>query len=165
MTTKLIGHCGVDSGQILLIDPCYVYKDEYGSGGDYDECCQITLSDDKAGQTMLGVVTSTYSGDGVYPVYATTDEHGGIMSVEIVFEKSDPTDQVQILIDALETIASMDKTDPVPDSVKADHPDLNAEQLEQTWAEYVNEYTFEIHDWLIETAQEALAKYNGNEEQ
>ena len=89
MTTKLIGHCGVDSGQILVIDPCYVYKDEYGSGGDYDECCQITLSEDKAGQTMLGVVTSTYSGDGVYPVYATTDEHGGIMSVEIVFKKSD----------------------------------------------------------------------------
>ena len=89
MTTKLIGHCGVDSGQILVIDPCYVYKDEYGSGGDFDECCQITLSEDKAGQTMLGVVTSTYSGDGVYPVYATTDEHGGIMSVEIVFKKSD----------------------------------------------------------------------------
>ena len=86
---KKIGECGVDSGQILLIDPCYVYKDEYGSGGDYDECCKITLSEDKAGETMLGVVTSTYSGDGVYPVYATTDEHGGIMSVEIVFKKSD----------------------------------------------------------------------------
>jgi hypothetical protein len=92
MTTKLIGHCGVDSGQILLIDPCYVYNDEYGSGGDFDECCQITLSDDKAGQTTLGVVTSTYSGDGVYPVYATTDEHGGIMSVEIVFKKSETTE-------------------------------------------------------------------------
>ena len=160
MTTKLIGHCGVDSGQILLIDPCYVYK-----GDDYDECCKVTLSEDKAGETTLGVVTSTYSGDGNYPVYATTDEHGGIMSVEIVFKKSDPTDQVQILIDALERIASMEKTDKVPDSIKADYPDRNAEQLEQTWAEYVNEYTFDNHDWLVETAQEALAKYNGNEEQ
>ncbi len=84
MTTKLIGHCGVDSGQILLIDPCYVYSDKF-----YDECCKVTLSEDKAGETTLGVVTSTYSGDGNYPVYATTDEHGGIMSVEIVFKKSD----------------------------------------------------------------------------
>ena len=81
---KKIGECGVDSGQILLIDPCYVYK-----GDDYDECCKVTLSEDKAGETTLGVVTSTYSGDGVYPVYASTDEHGAIMSVEIVFKKSE----------------------------------------------------------------------------
>ena len=99
---KKIGECGVDSGQILLIDPCYVYKDEYGSGGNYDECCQITLSDDKAGETTLGVVTSTYSGDGVYPVYATTDEYGAIMSVEIVFKESEEQttrEDVQIYIE------------------------------------------------------------------
>ena len=165
MTTKIIGYCGVDSGQILLIDPCYVYKDEYGTGGDYDECCEITLSEDKAGETTLGVVTSTYSGDGVYPVYATTDEHGGIMSVEIVFEKSDSTDQVQILINALETIAEQDKTDEVPEWVKADYPELTTEKQADMWAEYVNEYTFDAHDWLVETAQEALAKYNNESEE
>lgn len=165
MTTKLIGHCGVDSGQILLIDPCYVYNDDYSKKSEYYDCCQITLSKEKAGETELGVVTSTYSGDGNYPVYATTDEHGGIMSVEIVFKKSDPTDQVQILINALETIASMDKTDEVPDSIKADYPEQSAEEQEETWAEYVNEYTFDTHDWLVETAQEALAKYNNESEE
>lgn len=82
---NLIGHCGVDSGQILLIDPCYVYKDEYGSGGDYDQCCRITLSDDGAGQTDLGVVTSSGYGDGVYPVYAKKDANGRIVSVTIEF--------------------------------------------------------------------------------
>ena len=82
---ELIGHCGVDSGQILLIDPCYVYKDEYGSGGDYDECCQITLSDVCAGQTGLGVVTSSGYGDGVYPVYAEKDGNGRVKQVTIVF--------------------------------------------------------------------------------
>ena len=86
---KLIGYCGVDSGQILLIDPCYVYKDKYGSGGEYDECCRVTLSEDRAGETTLGVATSTYAGDGNYPVYAQTDEHGAIMSVTIVFEESE----------------------------------------------------------------------------
>jgi len=79
--------------------------------------------------------------------------------------KSDPTDQVHILINALETIASMDKTDEVPDSIKADYPEQSAEELEETWAEYVSEYTYDNHDWLVETAQDALAKYNGNEEQ
>ena len=82
---ELIGHCGVDSGQILLIDPCYVYKDEYGSGGDYDQCCQITLSEDKAGQTDLGVVTATQHGDGCYPVYAQRDGYGRIKQVTITF--------------------------------------------------------------------------------
>jgi len=81
---ELIGHCGVDSGQILLIDPCYVYKDEYGSGGDYDQCCQITLSEG-AGQTDLGVVTSSGYGDGVYPVYAQKDSNGRIKQVTITF--------------------------------------------------------------------------------
>ena len=82
---ELIGHCGVDSGQILLIDPCYVYKDDYGSGGDYDQCCQITLSDSKAGQTDLGVVTSTAYGDGTYPVYAQRDAQGRIKQVTVTF--------------------------------------------------------------------------------
>ena len=82
---QLIGHCGVDSGQILLIDPCYVYKDDYGSGGDYDQCCQITLADEGAGQTELGVVTSSGYGDGTYPVYAEKDGNGKIKQVTIVF--------------------------------------------------------------------------------
>ena len=50
---ELIGHCGVDSGQILLIDPCYVYKDDFTggdtpTGGDYDECCQYNASQRRA---------------------------------------------------------------------------------------------------------------------
>jgi len=86
---ELIGHCGVDSGQILLIDPCYVYKDDFTggdtpTGGDYDECCRITLSEG-AGQTQLGVVTSSGYGDGVYPVYAQKDGNGRVKQVTIVF--------------------------------------------------------------------------------
>ena len=86
---ELIGHCGVDSGQILLIDPCYVYKDDFTggdtpTGGDYDECCRITISEG-AGQTQLGVVTSSGYGDGVYPVYAEKDGNGKVKQVTIVF--------------------------------------------------------------------------------
>jgi hypothetical protein len=89
--THLIGHCGVDSGQILLIDPCYVYEDDFAlsqspTGLPYDECCRITLSDDGAGQTSnSGVVTSTAWGDGNYPVYAEYKD-GRIVSVTIKFD-------------------------------------------------------------------------------
>jgi len=96
--THLIGHCGVDSGQILLIDPCYVYDDDYiiglpPTGLPYDECCRITLSDDGAGQTSnSGVVTSTAWGDGNYPVYAEY-ENGRIVSVTIKFDDAEDEDE------------------------------------------------------------------------
>ena len=86
----LIGHCGVDSGQIMLIDPCYVLKDDFfpntdPTGGPYDEACRITL-DRGAGQHSLGgVVTSTMWGDGNYPVYAEM-EGNRVKSVTIVFD-------------------------------------------------------------------------------
>ena len=90
--THLIGHCGVDSGQILLIDPCYVYEDDFMSGTEptglpYDECCRITLGPNGAGQTSgHGVATSTAWGDGNYPVYAEY-VGGRIVSVTIMFDE------------------------------------------------------------------------------
>tara|TARA_B100001094_G_scaffold330463_1_gene395731 strand:- start:3329 stop:3667 length:339 start_codon:yes stop_codon:yes gene_type:complete len=86
---NLIGHCGVDSGQIMLVDPCYVLKDDFTpntdpTGGAYDEACRITLGIG-AGQHSLGVVTSTMWGDGNYPVYADM-EGNRVRSVTIVFD-------------------------------------------------------------------------------
>ena len=86
---KVIGYCGVDSGQILLIDPCYVWSDDFipggePTGGDYDAACRITLSDQKAGEVAGGVVTSTTWGDGLYPVTAKFDGKR-IVSVTIDF--------------------------------------------------------------------------------
>lgn len=106
--TKLLGHCPVDSGQIILVDPCYVDK-----GFDYDEVCcshtvlHVDIEGDEprnvwgdhtyhngiggpaiAGVGVLdkaGVVTSTGWGDGVYPVYAEV-VGGRVMSVTIQFD-------------------------------------------------------------------------------
>jgi len=88
---KLIGYCGVDSGQILLIDPCYVWDDRFDpdgapSGGDYDTACRITLSDAQAGEVAGGVVTSTAYGDGAYPVTAEYGSDGRILRVTIDFD-------------------------------------------------------------------------------
>lgn len=32
MYTKAIGYCGVDSGQLFIIDPCYIKHTEQGNG-------------------------------------------------------------------------------------------------------------------------------------
>lgn len=101
---KQIGVCAVDSGQIMICDPCYL-KDEWQDrpftdetekttpDGDfsYAGACKRTLSaegggqlDFRRGNPGVGVVASTRYGDGVYPVYATYSE-GRITKVEIVF--------------------------------------------------------------------------------
>ena len=64
---QLLGHCSVDSGQLLVVDPCYVTK-----GKKYDRIC-----DDNPGPTLKNkgsdeghaVVVNTTYGDGSYPVY------------------------------------------------------------------------------------------------
>lgn len=90
-TTHLAGYCGVDSGQILLIDPCYVWKDPFNlggepTGGDYDASARITLSDKGYGPVAGGVVTSTAYGDGSYPVYVEVNSQGRVQRAIIVFE-------------------------------------------------------------------------------
>lgn len=57
------------------------------STNSYDECCEVTLSHEGAGQFLDGmaVVSSTAMGDGVYPVYATYDGHGRVSKLEIEF--------------------------------------------------------------------------------
>ena len=76
----LVGRCGVDSGQIMITDPCYVVDDGF-TDADYEKACEITLSQDGAGPLMYekghegkAVVSTTGIGDGYYPVYATYDE-------------------------------------------------------------------------------------------
>jgi len=92
---KIIGYCGVDSGQILLIDPCYVWGDRFDAdgeptGGDYDAACRITLSEAGAGEVAGGVVTGTAYGDGAYPVTAEYGADGRILRVTIDFDPADP---------------------------------------------------------------------------
>lgn len=81
-----IGNFGVDSGQVLITDPCYVkdfenwegpeqepfenHKSQKGRYG-YLGAAGVTLSDGFGSLSgFLGVVSTTGYGDGVYPVYA-----------------------------------------------------------------------------------------------
>tara|TARA_Y100001949_G_scaffold55972_1_gene47053 strand:- start:939 stop:1388 length:450 start_codon:yes stop_codon:yes gene_type:complete len=107
---KLIGHVPVDSGQAILMDPCYAtagFGDNYNgqdgkpTGGDYDAVCRVTVDGDMAGPISLpasghpnqemGVAFSTGWGDGNYPVYAEFNASGRVMAVHIYFDE-DPND-------------------------------------------------------------------------
>lgn len=101
----LIGHCAVDSGQIMLVDPCYVTDNAF-VGMDtepfaadlpkpypfsYNGACSASCSEESAGQIGRGtaVVASSGYGDGRYPVYATYVDAGEfgtrVASVRIEF--------------------------------------------------------------------------------
>ena len=82
LSIKKIGECGVDSGQLFVIDPCYLdrYKDtEHDAPIENDEelsyasVCKATLDSREGGQVggrAGGVAFTTGLGDGCYPVYA-----------------------------------------------------------------------------------------------
>jgi hypothetical protein len=102
----LVGHCGVDSGQIMFADPCYVkdFRMEMDEeGGEfsadlkpdargaypftYNGACSATCSDKQAGQLghSTAVVMTSGWGDGCYPVYVKYGSDGRVESATIVF--------------------------------------------------------------------------------
>lgn len=93
-----IGKVGVDSGQLMVCDPCYIgsewKKTEYGETDDTSEfsyagICAGTLkqgftqSNFKMGHAGAGVAFSSGYGDGCYPVYARCNSDGRIVEVKI----------------------------------------------------------------------------------
>lgn len=87
----LLGHVSVDSGQLILVDPCYLkeWKDgpfdlNFKPDNHYAECCLASLSVQGGGQVFndLAVCFSTGWGDGIYPIYATKED-GRIVKVQI----------------------------------------------------------------------------------
>jgi hypothetical protein len=101
MRRKLIGHAAVDSGQMMLVDPCYVLNDDSSTRDriKYDDACEITCGPDMAGEIgalskdgALACVTSTGWGDGLYPVYVDYDDSEGRVSAMHIhfFDPPDP---------------------------------------------------------------------------
>jgi hypothetical protein len=93
----LIGRCAVDSGQLMVCDPCYIgnnwKENEFTSSTDeekndfsYDGACVTTLRH-TAGELEGGTacVTSTTYGDGRYPVYVRY-ENGSPMELRIMLD-------------------------------------------------------------------------------
>jgi len=95
--TKQIGIVGVDSGQILICDPCYIdsewehLKNEVDSNEIFDPahkgkfnyggCCQATMKEGgqlnyNLGHAGAGVAVPSGFGDGGYPVIAKIKNYG-----------------------------------------------------------------------------------------
>lgn len=96
----LVGYCGVDSGQLMITDPCYLDEwvaDECGdkvkekNNYSYAGACELTIADNKGGQLNktgieVGVVFASGYGDGVYPVYCKKNKDGRVVEVKVVME-------------------------------------------------------------------------------
>ena len=88
----------VDSGQLLVVDPCYLLT--YGLSEElYDEICKATTNKNLCGpavntnfkntdkQFPLGFATSTGYGDGGYKVFVKHNGEGRVAEIKIVFIK------------------------------------------------------------------------------
>lgn len=80
---KHIGNIAVDSGQIMIVDPCYVLDGKTPEEDEklYQKTSALTISKKYgevtfSGKAGNGVVSLTFDGDGVYPVYAEVDKNG-----------------------------------------------------------------------------------------
>lgn len=107
---KQIGVVGVDSGQLIVCDPCYLadyYDDEFDNPKAkptdfcYSNVCKLTLDKEGAGQVNFNaghegraVAFASGFGDGCYPVIAHYKDYGAngvpdmrIKKVEILMIK------------------------------------------------------------------------------
>jgi hypothetical protein len=90
MRTELAGYCGVDSGQIMVIDPCYAFQ----GGINYDAISKVSLADTYGEFPLpangyyrdIGVVTSSGYGDGNYPVFVDINDEGRVIELRIAFD-------------------------------------------------------------------------------
>jgi hypothetical protein len=115
---KLIGHVAVDSGQLMICDPCYIKAKDWEDGPferakpdnagyypfNYNGACGATLSDELAGRMFFesgfdgaAVAFASGFGDGFYPVYATyvddPDFGKRIAKVEVVMINIDEEEE------------------------------------------------------------------------
>lgn len=86
---KLIGRIGVDSGNIFIVDPCYIkHHPELFDDEKWNDFVKARYPAGKNIPSMplfSGVVSNTNYGDGDYPVYVTFDEEGKPTKLEIDF--------------------------------------------------------------------------------
>jgi len=87
-----IGHVGIDSGTLILIDPCYVkyIKDIHTDDQKtWSHFCKDVLADMDEKYDFVecneGIIFSNRIGDGSFPVYAHYDEDHRIKKIEVVF--------------------------------------------------------------------------------
>ena len=103
---KLLGYFPVDSGQIMICDPCYIdsewekkeAKEPFNDYGQFSYAGAVSttlrplgIKDKNKGQLYFkngveaGVVSGNFGGDGCYPVYGIYGEGNELKKIEIIF--------------------------------------------------------------------------------
>ena len=81
--TKLLGQVGVDSGQLLITDPCYLENEI----PNYKTLCEISGQINyKWGHAGAGFKLDGFGGDGLFPVYGVYED-GMLVEMRVVFKK------------------------------------------------------------------------------
>lgn len=106
------GHIGVDSGQAMICDPCYILR---GDGDDrppeitYEEVCAVNINPDgypsygpvpyAMGHEGCAVKCSSGYGDGYYPVYVKLKDCGDwgtrVVAMMVDFDTDDPAEALE----------------------------------------------------------------------
>ncbi len=104
-TLRLIGHVGVDSGQVMITDPCYLDSwkaNEFKERStkldySYEGACNATLGDNggaEIGSGTQGVASRTAFGDGTYPVFQIIGDDETVEGLFVDFNGlTDPEDE------------------------------------------------------------------------
>jgi hypothetical protein len=73
-----LGHVGVDSGQLIIVDPCYVDRlvDKYDEICERNHITQLHQLDFKPGLPGLAITFPTPDGDGRYPITVVKNKNG-----------------------------------------------------------------------------------------
>lgn len=108
-----IGSIDVDSGQIIISDPCYLFD---GKGRAEQNAVSALKEHQLAGRTTTTTalpsftVTNGFDGDGTYPVFAARNSHGVIQEIVIKFSR-DPDYQADIeeelMLDAMSSLGML----------------------------------------------------------
>ena len=74
-----IGHADVDSGTLMVVDPCYVL--DTGDRSEYFRVTDVALAKTEGGEFIAhgaatGCITTSGFGDGWYPVYVEIVDYG-----------------------------------------------------------------------------------------
>ena len=102
-----LGKCGVDSGRLLITDPCYIDKVQKIVDESKDEILAICKDDyqslDFKHGEGLGVTFASGYGDGLYSVYGYKNKDGRIIKVEIIMGEHMINNKGEVITDYDET--------------------------------------------------------------
>ena len=85
---ELLGYSCVDSGTLLIVDPCYIandYKSAISKGTFYEELFEELYDTGTQVFDGLAVATSTRNGDGFFPIFAEYGRDGELDRIVIDF--------------------------------------------------------------------------------